>query len=89
MAQATDDPTNSTPTPQQLTPGEMRGLAKRLRARADSVLMRDQPHQQTDMRTAASLIERLVHLLSEIRLAAEATEDEATERHLREMLGGQ
>jgi hypothetical protein len=83
----TNETTNSTPMP-QMGQAEMSGLAHRLRARADSVLMRDQPHQQTDMRTAASLIERLVHLLSEIRLAAEATEDEATERHLREMLGG-
>ena len=83
----THDSTSTSPAP-QLRPEEMRGLAKRLRARADSVLMRDQPHQQTDMRTAAVLIERLAQLLSEIRLAAEATEDETTERHLREMLGG-
>ena len=70
MAQATDDPTNSTPTPQQLTPGEMRGLAKRLRARADSVLMRDQPHQAADMRQAATLIEQLANLTAEVLSSA-------------------
>jgi hypothetical protein len=35
--------TNSTPAP-QLTPAEMKALAARLKARADSVLYRDQPH---------------------------------------------
>jgi hypothetical protein len=40
------------------------------------------------MRSAARLIERHIHRLAEIRQAADATEDEATERHLREMLGG-
>jgi hypothetical protein len=40
-----------------LTPDEMHGLAKRLRARADSVLLRDQPHQQNDMRIAACVID--------------------------------
>ncbi len=81
------DPSNSTPAP-QLKPDEMHGLARRLHARADSVLLRDQPEQQSDMRTAARLIERLVHLLAEIRRAADSTEDEATERHLRQLLGG-
>ncbi len=52
------------------------------------MLLRDQPEQQSDMRTAARLIERLVHLLAEIRRAADSTEDEATERHLRQLLGG-
>jgi hypothetical protein len=84
----THDSTSASPTP-QMRPEEMRGLAKRLRARADSALMRDQQHQQSDMRTAASLIERLLHLLTEIHTAADSTEDGATERHLREMLGGQ
>jgi hypothetical protein len=50
--------------------------------------MKDQPHQAADIRAAAGLIERLLHLLAEIRRAADSTEDEATERHLREMLGG-
>ena len=70
MAQATDDPTNSTPTPQQLTPGEMRGLAKRLRARAESVLLRHQPEQHRDLVTAASLIEQLADLAAEVLSSA-------------------
>jgi hypothetical protein len=72
-----------------LKPDEMHGLARRLHARADSVLLRDQPEQQSDTRTAARLIERLIHVLAELRRAADATEDEVTERHLRELLGGQ
>jgi hypothetical protein len=48
----------------------MRGLAKRLRARADSVLLRDQPHQAADLRTAASLIEQLANLTAEILTSA-------------------
>jgi hypothetical protein len=85
---ATDDPTNPSSTPQFLKPTELSALAARLRARAESVLMRDQPEQQRDMMTAVSLVTRLVQLQAEIRRAADATEDEATERHLREMLGG-
>jgi len=83
----TNETTNTTPTP-QMGPAEMSGLARRLYARADSVLLRDQPEQQSDMRSAARLIEHLVHLRAEIRRAADATKDESTERHLREMLGG-
>ena len=80
--------TINTPGTPQMGPAEMSGLARRLHARADSVLLRDQPEQQSDMRAAARLIERLVHVLVEVRHAADATEDESTERHLREMLGG-
>jgi hypothetical protein len=80
-------PTNTTPVP-QMGPAEMSGLARRLHARADSVLFRDQPEQQSDMRTAARLIEHLVHLRAEIRRAVDSTEDESTERYLRELLGG-
>jgi hypothetical protein len=69
-------------------PAEMSGLARRLYARADSVLFRDQPEQQSDMRAAARLIERLIYVLVEVRHAADNTEDESTERHLRELLGG-
>jgi hypothetical protein len=69
-------------------PAEISGLARRLNARAESVLLRDQPEQQSDMRMAARLIERLVHLIAEIRRAADSTQDESTERHLREMVGG-
>jgi hypothetical protein len=81
------DPSNTSTTP-QMSQAEMSGLARRLHARADSVLMRDQPEQQTDMRTAARLVEQLIHLRSELRRATDATEDESTERHLREILGG-
>jgi len=49
------------------------------------VLMRDQPEQQRDLHTAAALANRLANL----RHAADSTEDESTERHLRELLGGQ
>jgi hypothetical protein len=59
----THDSTSTSPTP-QLRPDEMRGLAARLRARADSVLMRDQPHQAADLRQAASLIEQLADSIS-------------------------
>jgi hypothetical protein len=52
-----------------LTPTEITALASRLRARADSVLLRDQPEQQSDMQTAARLIEHLVHLHAEVRTA--------------------
>jgi hypothetical protein len=53
-----------------MRPDEMRGLAKRLRARADSVLMKDQPHQAADLRQAASLIEQLANLTAEILTSA-------------------
>jgi hypothetical protein len=78
----------TTPTPQMGRP-EMLAIGARFRARADSVLMRDQPQQAGDLRTAARLIEHLAHVLAEIRRAADATEDESTELHLRELLGGQ
>jgi hypothetical protein len=52
MAQATDDSSN-TSTP-QMRPDEMRVLAQRLRARAQSVLLRHQPEQHRDLVTAAS-----------------------------------
>ena len=48
----------------------MRGLASRLQARADSVLMRDQPHQAADLRQAAGLIEQLANLTAEILTSA-------------------
>jgi hypothetical protein len=69
MAQATEDSSN-TPRASQMTPTEMCGLAKRLRARADSVLMRDQPAQQADLRQAASLIEQLANISAEILTSA-------------------
>ncbi len=66
----TYDSTSTSPAPQQMRPDEMRGLAKRLRARADSVLMKDQPHQAADLRQAASLIEQLANLTAEILTSA-------------------
>ena len=52
---AKDDSSDATRAP-QMTPNEMRGLAARLRARAKSVLMKDQPEQQRDLLAAANLI---------------------------------
>jgi hypothetical protein len=69
MAQATEDSSNSTPMP-QMRPDEMRGLAQRLRARAGSVLMKDQPHQAADLRAAASLIEQFANLTAEVLTSA-------------------
>jgi hypothetical protein len=65
----THDSTSTSPAP-QMGPEEMRGLAKRLRARADSVLLRDQPHQAADMRQAASLVEQFANLSAEILASA-------------------
>jgi DTW domain-containing protein YfiP len=61
--------TNTTPLP-QLTPDEMRGLAARLRARAESVLLRHQPEQHRDLVTAAALIEQLADLAAEVLSSA-------------------
>ena len=90
----TQDLPQTTPTP-QMGDAEICALASRLRARADSVLLRDCPEQQRDLQAAASLImttssliRRLAHLQGELRHAADETSDEATERHLRELLGG-
>ena len=65
----THDSTSTSPAP-QMRPEEMRGLAKRLRARADSLLMRDQPHQESDLRQAATLIEQLASLTAEVLTSA-------------------
>ncbi len=80
----TNETTNTTPTP-QMGPEEMRLLAKRLRARADSVLYRDQPHQAADMRQAASLIEQHASLAVELHANAAAG---AGITRLLEILGG-
>jgi uncharacterized membrane protein YccC len=66
----------------------MRGLAQRLLARANSVLLRDQPEQQRDLRGAADLIDRLAHLLGEIRRLADEVKDEVEQQHLRRLLEG-
>jgi hypothetical protein len=42
-----------------LTLQEMSALARRFEARAESVLLRDQPQMQSDMRLAARLIYQL------------------------------
>ncbi|HLK80412.1 MAG TPA: hypothetical protein VKT99_02810 [Xanthobacteraceae bacterium] len=42
-----------------LTAEEMSALANRFEARAESVLLRDQPQMQSDMRLAAKLINEL------------------------------
>jgi signal transduction histidine kinase len=80
----TQDSSSTSPAP-QMRPDEMRGLAARLRARADSVLMRDQPHQQNDLRQAAILIEQLANLTAEI-LTSAAVIDGLT--RLLELAGG-
>jgi hypothetical protein len=69
----THDSTSTSPTP-QMGPEEMRGLAARLRARAESVLLRDQPHQAADLRQAASLIEQLANISAEILATAAAVD---------------
>jgi hypothetical protein len=66
-------------------PDEMRGLAKRLRARAQSVLLRHQPEQHRDLLTAATLIEQFANLSAEI-LASAAMIDGLS--RLLEVVGG-
>lgn len=69
MAQATEDSSNSTLMP-QMSPEEMRGLAARLLARAETILLRDQPEQHRDLETAASLIEQFASISAEILSSA-------------------
>jgi hypothetical protein len=57
-----------------MRPEEMRGLAQRLRARAESVLLRHQPEQHRDLVTAAFLIDQFADLASEV-LSSAATID--------------
>jgi hypothetical protein len=70
---ATNESSNTTPAP-QMTPAELSALASRLRNRAESVVLRDCPHQQTDLLAAANVIDQLVQLHADIR-AAEAAAD--------------
>jgi hypothetical protein len=80
--------TNTTPMP-QMRPDEMRGLAHRLRARAESVLLRHQPEQHRDLLTAASLIEQLANISAEIRSAAALADGLARGLlRLRDSMGG-
>ncbi len=53
---ATNESSNTTPTP-QMRPPELSALASRLRNRAESIVLRDHPEMQRDMQTAAILIE--------------------------------
>ena len=85
MVKATDQPTNTPSSPQS---AELSGLARRLQARADSVLLRDQPEQQSDLRQAARFLEELIRLRSGIRQAIDSTTDDVCRNHLRELLGG-
>jgi hypothetical protein len=55
-----------------MRPDEMRRLAARLRARAQSVLLRHQPEQHRDLVTAASIIEQFANLNAEILASAAA-----------------
>lgn len=65
-----------------MTPTELSGLARRLNARAESVVLRDQPEQQSDMRTAAQFLEELIRVRSEIQRAMDSTTDDVTRHHL-------
>jgi len=47
---ATQDSSNATPVP-QMSPAELSALAKRVRNRAESIVLRDQPEMQRDMQT--------------------------------------
>jgi hypothetical protein len=69
----THDSTSTSPTP-QMGPDEMRGLAARLRARAQSVLLRHQPEQHRDLLTAASHIEQFANISAEILATAAAVD---------------
>jgi hypothetical protein len=53
-----------------MRPEEMRRLADRLRARAESVLLRRQPEQHRDLLTAAALIEQFANLTAEVLTSA-------------------
>src|SRR5713101_5116474 len=53
---ATEYSSNTTPVP-QMSPAELSALAKRLRNRAESIVLRDQPEMQRDMQTAAGVID--------------------------------
>jgi hypothetical protein len=65
------DSTSTSPAP-QMRPDEMRRLAARLRARAQSGVLRRQPEQHRDLLTAASIIEQFANLSAEILASAAA-----------------
>jgi len=70
---ATEYSSNTAPTP-QMTPAELSALASRLRNRANSALLHDQPEQQRDLRAAAQVIDQLLRLRAEIRATAAVTD---------------
>ena len=45
-------------------------------------MLRDQPEQQSDMRTAAQFLEELIRVRSEIQRAIDSTTDDVTRHHL-------
>jgi len=49
-----------------MRPEDMRGLADRLRARAGSVLLPDQPEQHHDLLSAATLIEQFANVAADV-----------------------
>ena len=51
---ASTDTSNTTSLP-QMVPAELSALAKRLRNRAESIVLRDQPEMQRDMLTRPAL----------------------------------
>ncbi len=53
---ATEHSSNATSVP-QMSPAELSALAKRLRNRAESIVLRDQPEMQRDMLSAAGVID--------------------------------
>jgi hypothetical protein len=53
---ASTDTSNATSLP-QMSAAELSALAKRLRNRAESIVLRDQPEMQRDMLTAAGVID--------------------------------
>src|SRR5262245_24746748 len=53
---ATEQSSNATPVP-QMSRAELSALAKRLRNRAESIVLRDQPEMQRDMLSAAGVID--------------------------------
>ncbi len=81
----TNETTNTTRAPQQMRPAELSALADRLRNRADSVLLRDQPEMQRDLHAAAVVIEQLANLTAEV-LASAAVIDGLT--RLLDVMGG-
>jgi hypothetical protein len=62
--------------------------ASRLRARGNSVLLRDQPEQARDLRTGAVLVKELIRPRAKIRRAVDETEDARAACHLGELLEG-